>query len=201
VPKNHNNVIALLHLTASLSLRFPSPAPIVTNASRNGSLFPRWRCAYTTNAVNCEPTDTLEELTDLHSALHQGQFQRVVDFDVASVSSAVQPHARLLQVRALLGLGRAADAAKLALTSGAGHDATLADAAAACCAVITELHPATGAGAAEPSPAALAKLEALARGKPTELAIQLLCGTALVLSGRAEDALALLGRHEGSLDA
>ena len=52
----------------------------------------------------------------------------------------------------------------------------------------------------EESPA-LAKAQELAEAEGENLSVQVLCGTVLARAGDLEGALALLGKHQGSLDA
>lgn len=49
--------------------------------------------------------------------------------------------------------------------------------------------------------AAVAEAEQLAGSQADNLSVQLLCGSVLAGAGKTEQALTLLGRHQGSLDA
>ena len=48
---------------------------------------------------------------------------------------------------------------------------------------------------------AVADAEKLAESQGDNLTVQLLCGSVLAAAGKTEEALALLARHQGSLDA
>lgn len=47
----------------------------------------------------------------------------------------------------------------------------------------------------------MSKAQELAKKEGDNLTVQLLCGTVLADAGLAEDALSLLAKHQGSLDA
>jgi coatomer protein complex subunit epsilon len=136
-----------------------------------------------------DPYSAEGELINIHNAFHQGQHQAVLDFDVASLSPDNALPARVLQLRARLALGQA--------------DAVLADVR----------------GEAAPELRAVAALAELARGNvdkaveaveglTTEeegeardnVTVQVLGGTVLAAAGKAEEALGLLGRHQGSCE-
>lgn len=134
-----------------------------------------------------DPYSAEGELINIHNHFHQGQFQEVVDFDVSSLSSENALPARVLQLRARIALGQAED--------------VLADV--------------EGETDAHPELAAVAALAELALGKADEAAekvqglvqsdeagenatVQVLGGTVLQAAGKSEEALALLGKHQGS---
>ncbi|KAG7288666.1 hypothetical protein NEMBOFW57_005020 [Staphylotrichum longicolle] len=134
-----------------------------------------------------DPYSAEGELINIHNAFHQGQHREVLDFDVSSLSSDNALPARVLQLRARLALGQADD--------------VLAD-------VQGETAPelvAVGALAEQArgnTDKAVAAIEGLAKGDAGDNAtVQVLGGTVLAAAGKAEEALALLGRHQGSLDA
>ncbi|KAK3301240.1 coatomer epsilon subunit-domain-containing protein [Chaetomium fimeti] len=130
-----------------------------------------------------DPYSAEGELINIHNHFHQGQYQEVVDFDVGSLSAENALPARVLQLRARVALGQAADV--LADVKGAAEPELQAVGA------LAEL----ALGNAD---AAVAAVEALA---PDNATVQVLGGTVLQAAGKTEEALALLGQHQGSLDA
>ncbi|KAK4248786.1 coatomer epsilon subunit-domain-containing protein [Corynascus novoguineensis] len=136
-----------------------------------------------------DPYSAEGELINIHNHFHQGQYQEVVDFDVSSLSPENALPARVLQLRARVALGQAED-------------------------VLAEVQGEAGEGA--PELAAVSALAAQALGKADEAVetieglaqsagdnptVQVLGGTVLQAAGKSEEALALLERHQGSLDA
>jgi coatomer protein complex subunit epsilon len=128
------------------------------------------------------------ELALIHNAFHQGQYQQVADWDVSSFSSPYTLPARMLQLRAKLALGQYDEV--LSKTKGKSEP----DLAAA--AVAAEYFKKPSA-----SSPALEKAKKLGDAQGENLNVQVLCGTVLASAGQTEEALALLAKHEGSLDA
>ncbi|KAK4141294.1 coatomer epsilon subunit-domain-containing protein [Dichotomopilus funicola] len=137
-----------------------------------------------------DPYSAEGELINIHNHFHQGQFPEVIDFDTSSLSPENALPARVLQLRARIALGQADD-------------------------VLADIQGETDA---HPELAAVAALAELALGRADEAAekveklvqsdaagenatVQVLGGTVLQAAGKSEEALALLGKHQGSLDA
>jgi len=133
-----------------------------------------------------DPYSAEGELINIHNHFHQGQYQEVVDFDVSTLSPENALPARVLQLRARVALGQAEDV--LADVSGEEKDGV----------------PELGAVAALAEQAlgntdnAVAAIEKLAQEAGDNVTVQILGGTVLQAAGRSEEALALLGRHQGS---
>ncbi|KAK4462042.1 coatomer epsilon subunit-domain-containing protein [Cladorrhinum samala] len=133
-----------------------------------------------------DPYSAEGELINIHNHFHQGQYTEVVDFDVSSLSAENALPARVLQLRARIALGQAED--------------VLAD-------VQGEKEPELEAVSALAEQAlgnndkAVEIVESLAQSAGDNATVQILGGTVLAAAGKSEDALALLGKHEGSLDA
>ncbi|KAK4041762.1 coatomer epsilon subunit-domain-containing protein [Parachaetomium inaequale] len=136
-----------------------------------------------------DPYSAEGELINIHNHFHQGQYQEVVDFDVSSLSAENALPARVLQLRARLALGQAEDV----LADVQGETESKPELAAV--GALAQL----ALGNAD---AAVEAVEALAAGDAADnVTVQVLGGTVLQAAGKAEEALALLGRHQGSLDA
>jgi coatomer protein complex subunit epsilon len=136
-----------------------------------------------------DPYSAEGELVNIHSAFHQGQYQNVVDFDTSSFSPENTLPAQVLKYRARLALGQYDEV--LAETKG---DSSSPDVAAVT--VLAEYQKAPGSESK-----AIAKAQDLAQKEPDNLTVELLCGTVLAAAGLVEEALALLAKHQGSLDA
>jgi len=130
-----------------------------------------------------DPYSAEGELINIHNHFHQGQYTEVVDFDVSSLSAENALPARVLQLRARIALGQAED--------------VLAD-------VQGEKEPELEAVSALAEQAlgnndkAVEIVESLAQSAGDNATVQILGGTVLAAAGKSEDALALLGKHEGS---
>ncbi|KAL0254553.1 hypothetical protein SLS55_010030 [Diplodia seriata] len=135
-----------------------------------------------------DPYSAEGELVNIHNAFHQGQYQQVVDFDTSAFSSANALPAQVLKLRARLALGE--------------HDAVAAEAAAS--PGVPDLQAAGALAASLKNHAdekAVATAQELAASAGDNLSVQLLAGTVLANAGLTEEALALLAKHQGSLDA
>jgi coatomer protein complex subunit epsilon len=128
------------------------------------------------------------ELALIHNAFHQGQFQKVVDWDSSSFSSEYELPGKLLQLRALLALGRYDDV----ISKSKGQSSP--DYKAAVVAAEFLKKPSV-------SSPALEKAKKLADSNGDNLNVEVLCGIVLARAGESEQALALLSKHQGSLDA
>ncbi|KXL51243.1 hypothetical protein M433DRAFT_397257 [Acidomyces richmondensis BFW] len=138
-----------------------------------------------------DPFSPESELANLHTAFICGDYSSVLSdhppeaFPTPSNRLAAQ----ILHYRALCELGQYA-----AVTSAisAADAQSVPDLAAAKCYAEYLSHP---------SPAIVQDAERLAETHGSNFHVQILCGTVLARAGHTESALALLGRHEGSLDA
>lgn len=136
-----------------------------------------------------DPYSAEGELVNIHNAFHQGQYQQVVDFDTSSFSASNALPTRVLKLRARLALGQYDDV--IAETSGESGVPDLQAAAAL----------ATYLKSPESADKAVAKAQELAASAGDNLSVQLLAGSVLANAGLTEEALALLAKHQGSLDA
>jgi coatomer protein complex subunit epsilon len=140
------------------------------------------------SAPRCHPSASLINLTELiniHSAFHAGAFQQVLDFDTSSFSSSNALPVRVLQSRSKIALGQAKDVSS-ELASEKTPDLI---------AVKLLADQAQGKDV-------LSQAKKLAEQYGQEnLNVQLLIGIVLEKAGETEEALALLSKHQGSLDA
>ena len=132
---------------------------------------------------------TSTELVNIHSEFHQGQYHKVTEFLISSLSPSNQLPARVLQLRARIAL-RQYDGVISELN---GEDDTPAFAALRAFAQYSK----------DPWDAedAMKTVERLVTEEEDNMTVQLLCGTILANQGRSEEAVALLAKHQGSLDA
>ncbi|KAF1918487.1 coatomer epsilon subunit-domain-containing protein [Ampelomyces quisqualis] len=132
-----------------------------------------------------DPYSPEGELINIHSAFHAGAFQQVLDFDTSSFSSSNALPVRVLQLRSKIALGHAKDvSAELASEQTPDLIAVklLAD--------------------QEQGKDVISQAKKLAEQHGQEnLNVQLLGGIVLEKAGETEEALALLSKHQGSLDA
>ncbi|OJD34206.1 coatomer subunit epsilon [Diplodia corticola] len=135
-----------------------------------------------------DPYSAEGELVNIHNAFHQGQYQQVIDFDTSSFSATNALPARVLKLRAQLALGQHAAVAQAAAAEPGVPDLRAAGALAA-----SLQNPA--------DETAVATAQELAATAADNLSVQLLAGTVLANAGLTEEALALLAKHQGSLDA
>jgi coatomer protein complex subunit epsilon len=111
----------------------------------------------------------------------------VIDFDTSALSPDNHLTARILQLRAQLALGQTAEV--LSAVEGEEENPDLAAVKA-----LAQL----AAGDAE---AALQLTQELAENYPENASVQVLGGTVLQAQGRGEEALAVLTKHQGNLEA
>lgn len=135
-----------------------------------------------------DPYSAEGELINIHNHFHQGQYQEVVDFDVSSLSPENALPARVLQLRARVALGQAEDV----LAEVQGEAAEGAPELAAVSALAAQ-----ALGKADE---AVETIEGLAQSAGDNPTVQVLGGTVLQAAGKSEEALALLGRHQGSCE-
>lgn len=135
-----------------------------------------------------DPYSSEGELINIHAAFHQYQYQSVLDdFDPSSFSAENHLPARVLQSRARIALGQAKEV--LSEVSGAKEPELVAVGA------LAEL----SLGKEDSAAAAIEKLLADGGDAVAENAIvQVVGGTVLASVGKADEALQLLGRHQGN---
>jgi coatomer protein complex subunit epsilon len=140
-----------------------------------------------------DPFSSDGELVNIHTAFIQGQYQLVLsDFDSSDFSESNRLAVQVLQHRAQIELGQASEVLSAVSTSKASSSPDLA-------AVRIYATFANRKGAHDDATAAEA--EKLAEQQGDNLTVQLLCGTVLARAGKQEQALQLLAKHQGSLDA
>ncbi|KAF2122770.1 coatomer epsilon subunit-domain-containing protein [Lophiotrema nucula] len=132
-----------------------------------------------------DPYSPEGELINIHTAFHAGAYQQVLDFDTSPFSSANALPARILKLRSQIALGQSK-------------------------AVVSELK-----GESTPDLIAVRLLAEYEGGKDIvgeakklaekegqeNLTVQLLVGIILAKAGELEEALGVLSKHQGSLDA
>jgi len=134
-----------------------------------------------------DPFSSEGELLNIHNAFHQGQYQEVVDFDTSSFSPENTLTARVLQLRAKIALGRTEEV----LVDVEGEE-DVPDLAA------VKAHAQQVSGNVAES---LKAAEKLAARNSDNGSVQVLVGTVLQAQGKSEEALALLAKHQGNLEA
>lgn len=126
------------------------------------------------------------ELVNIHSAFYQGQYQDVVDFDTSAFSPENQLPARVLQLRAKIVLGQPEEVLS-EIEGGDTPDLVAVKALAQ--------------HAAGDTSSALHAAQELAEKCSENATVQVLCGTVLHAEGQSEEALVLLMKHQGNLEA
>ncbi|KAJ5450668.1 coatomer epsilon subunit-domain-containing protein [Penicillium daleae] len=134
-----------------------------------------------------DPFSAEGELLNIHNAFHSGQYQNVIDFDTAALSSENQLPARVLKLRAQIALGQAKE-----VIAAVSSEEDTPDLAA------TKALAQQTAGNTD---AALQLAQDLAENYPENATVQVLGGTVLQAHGNSEEALALLSKHQGNLEA
>ena len=127
------------------------------------------------------------ELINIHNAFHQGQYDSVIDFDTSALSPENHLPAHVLQLRAKIALGQTDEV--LADVEGEEETPDLA-------AVKALAQQASG-----DFESALQLAQDLAENYPDNASAQILGGTLLQAQGHSEEALALLTKHQGNLEA
>lgn len=125
------------------------------------------------------------ELVNIHSAYHQGQFQTALDFDTSASSPENKLPAQILKLRASIALGQYDDV--LSQTKGKKQPELVAAGLLA--------------SYLKGDESAVEKAKSLAEKEGDVLGVQLLAGTVLARAGLVEEALSVLSKHQGSLDA
>lgn len=123
----------------------------------------------------------------MHNAFHQGQYQTVIESDTTSLSASNALPARVLQLRAQIAMGQAEEA--LADIEGEDDEPDLV-------AVKALAHHTIGN-----TTKALSEVEQLVSSSSENTTVQILGGTVLQAAGKSEEALALLTKHQGNLEA
>ncbi|KAK1999309.1 coatomer epsilon subunit [Colletotrichum falcatum] len=133
-----------------------------------------------------DPYSAEGELINIHNHFHQGQYQEVIDYDTSALSPENELPARLLVLRARVALGQAEDV--LADVQGEKEPELVAVGALA-------------ESALGKTDSAVKTIEKLAASEGENTTVQIVGGTVLQAAGKSEEALALLSKHQGSLDA
>lgn len=140
-----------------------------------------------------DPFSTDGELVNIHTAFVQGQYTSVIsDFSPDDFSPANSLPVRILQYRAQSALGQYDEVISAISDSDAKSTPDLA--AARTFASYLQ------AGGGEEGDA-VTEAERLAEQHGENLSVELLCGTILARAGKSEQAVTLLQKHQGSLDA
>jgi coatomer protein complex subunit epsilon len=141
-----------------------------------------------------DPFSADGELVNIHTAFIQGQHALVLsDYSPSDFSQSNRLPVRILQLRSQIELGQAAQV--LSSISPAESTSTPDLAATRAYALFSSSRNSTE------KEKAVAEAEKLSEAQGDNLTVQLLCGTVLARAGKVEQALQLLGRHQGSLDA
>lgn len=130
-----------------------------------------------------DPFSAEGELVNIHTAFVQGQYSSVLsDFSPADFSPSNTLPIQILQYRAQLALGQNSKVLSSISEADAKKTVDLAAVRALAADDITSA-------------------EQLAESAGDNLTVQLLCSTVLAKAGKQEQALVLLAKHQGSLDA
>ncbi|KAI4287718.1 MAG: hypothetical protein L6R35_003021 [Caloplaca aegaea] len=133
-----------------------------------------------------DPFSAEGELLTIHNAFHQGQYQVVLDFDPSSLSKSNVIPARVLKLRAQIASGDAKGAVS-SVKNESGPDFAAVKAFAQ--------HTLGDMSTA------MKQVEQLVESSSENATVQILGGIVLQLSGRTEEALSLLSKHQGNLEA
>lgn len=140
-----------------------------------------------------DPFSTDGELVNIHTAFIQGQYNLVIsDYDSSDFSESNALPIRVLQDRAKCALGQYEEVIGSISDSEAKSTPDLA-AVRTYASFLSRPEDTDGN--------AVKEAERLAEAEGENLTVELLCGTVLGRSGRQEQALQLLAKHQGSLDA
>ncbi|KAI0442383.1 coatomer epsilon subunit-domain-containing protein [Xylaria telfairii] len=134
-----------------------------------------------------DPYSAEGELVNIHNYFHQGQYQEVVDFDVSNLAPENEDPARALELRARIALGQAED-----VLAEVQDETEVPE----CAAVAALAQSALGQ-----TEEAVQAVEKLVKSIGDHQAVQVIGGIVLQAAGKSDEALALLSRHTGSLDA
>ncbi|KJX97077.1 coatomer subunit epsilon like protein [Zymoseptoria brevis] len=137
-----------------------------------------------------DPFGAEGELVNIHTAFIQGQYESVLsDYEPSSFSDSNKLPIQVLQYRAQLALGQHSQVLEAIPASAAKQNPDLA----AVRTLATYL--------SKPSESAVSEAESLSESVGDNLSVQLLCSTVLARAGKQEQAIQLLSKHQGSLDA
>jgi len=138
-----------------------------------------------------DPFSAEGELINIHTAFVQGQYQSVLnDYNTSDFSDSNSLTCRILQYRAHCALGQYDEVIGSISASDSDNSPDLA-------AVKTY-----ASYLQNPSDAGASEAENLAEQHGQDnLSVQILCGVVLARAGKEDDALTLLQKHQGSLDA
>ncbi|KAL9033874.1 MAG: hypothetical protein Q9214_007303, partial [Letrouitia sp. 1 TL-2023] len=125
-------------------------------------------------------------LLTLYNAFHQGQYAAALDFDTSSLSKSNSTPARILKLRAQIASGDARGALA-SVKNENGPDFTAVQAFAQY--TLGDTSTATE------------QVKSLVETASDNATVQILCGTILQGTGRTEEALSLLSKHQGNLEA
>lgn len=143
-----------------------------------------------------DPYSSEGELINIHAAFHQYQYESVLnDFDPSSFSAENHLPARVLQLRARIALGQAKDV----LDEIKGESKQQPELAVVSALATLSLGGGGQEGEKEKAVDAVTKL--LEEGGDTVAEnpiVQVVGGSVLAAAGKEEEALALLGRHQGN---
>ncbi|KAH0566522.1 hypothetical protein GP486_000063 [Trichoglossum hirsutum] len=134
-----------------------------------------------------DPFSAEGELLNIHNAFHQGQYSTVLEVDTSRFSNKNALPARILTLRARISLGQAEDV--ITELEGEGDVPDLK--------VVKALAEYAIGNKGE----AVQVAEALAETSPDNATVQVVGGTILQAEGKSEEAIALLGKHQGNLEA
>ncbi|MCJ1374491.1 hypothetical protein MMC20_005723 [Loxospora ochrophaea] len=134
-----------------------------------------------------DPFSAEGELLNIHNAFYQGQYQNVIDFDTSSFSPENALPARILQLRAQIANGQAEEV--LAEIEGEDTPDMSAVRLFAQCAI------------SDSAASTVEDAEKLAKSSSENPTVQILCGSVLQANGKSEEALTLLAKHQGNLEA
>ncbi|KAJ5744782.1 hypothetical protein N7533_009652 [Penicillium manginii] len=134
-----------------------------------------------------DPFSAEGELLNIHNAFHSGQYQDVIDFETAAFSPENQLPARVLKLRSQIALGHSDEV----LAAVASEEDT-PDLAAT---------KALAQQVAGKTDAALQLAQDLAENYPDNATVQVLASTVLQAQGQNEEAIAVLSKHQGNLEA
>lgn len=131
---------------------------------------------------------------NIHNAFHQHKYEAVLDFDTSALSSSNQLAAKVLQLRAKIALGQCDE-----VLSDISSDSDKSTPDLQALKIFAEYENAVMSNKSTDTSAQAASALATAQGD--NLTVELLCGTILAGTDNAEEALQLLVKHQGSLDA
>ena len=137
-----------------------------------------------------DPFSAEGELVNIHTAFVQGQYTSVLaDYEPSSFSESNKLPVQILQYRAQCTLGQYDEV----IASISDSDAKSSPDLAAVRTYASYLR--------KGSEDAIAEAERLAESQGDNLTVELLCGSILARAGKPEQAVQLLSKHQGSLDA